>query len=269
MKSFFKSILFFILLVLLLVGAAYGVLRPEHSSVSAVGPLQVAAYDNGISLYQNFRGEFYTISPFNDYFVSENDTRNSLIDSEELANNSFVTSFAKPSVLRIYESVGNYFGIVTPSISYYAPSKTIDYETKVNKNSVIISKTTTLPKKTVVKKLGTTISFSSGDLIYDIKGNLYTYAPEETLALLKQAYGVTLTPSLNDLTIPVPGKTLYIYSPKVAGVVAIYASKNQNLTINRNAKLIQIEELPVKSNGKYKTSIKISTFENPKEIKNI
>lgn len=266
MKSFFGSILFFILFVLLCIGATFGVLRPEHSSVSAVGPLQVAAYDNGISLFQNFRGQFYTDSPYNDYFISENGIRTSFIDMQEIIDNSYTTSFAKPEAERIFESVGNYLGLITPEITYYTKNKTIKYSTAVFKNELTISRVLNLSKNTPIKKLATTLSFSSGDIIYDQNGTLYTYAPDTIITLFKQTYGITLTPSLNDLMIQIPGKALYVYNPNVAGVLMIQAEKNQSLIINRNAKLIEVEQSVLSKTVKtYTTAIHITTFSNPKE----
>lgn len=268
MKSFAISILFFLLFVLFCLGAAFGVLRPEHSSVSSIGPLQVAAYDNGISIYQNFRGHYYSTSPFNDYLITSSGKRTALIGSQELTDGSFTTSFAKPTFARIYESVGNYLGFVTPSITYFTQGKTIDYKTSLKGNRMTLTTTVSLKKEAKVKEIGSTISFNSGDFIYDSQGKLYTYIPENTLQLFANTYGTTLTPTLEDLNIVVPSKTVFLYNPEVAGVIAIHAGRNQTLQINRDAKLIEITQKPNPENINLQSiSVEIEGLSDPKTAK--
>lgn len=266
MKEFLKHILFFAIFVGVILGSVYGVLPPQNVPVNAVGSMQIQASINGISLFQNSRGLYYTFSPFNDYLLNKNGKRVSLIPADELAQNNYTSSYPLSKIGLIIKSVKNYFGFENTGITF-TDAKKITYTTATAHNNLEVTRSVSIPKSTEGKTFGTILSFNTNDFVYDQAGNLYNYVVPVALQTFQATYQIALTPQLDNIIIPVPYKTIFIYNPKVASVIVLHIKPNQTVKIDRNTRFIEVEETVKPDTSVYKTSMRISVFNDPKEAR--
>lgn len=259
-----RSLLFFIVLLVILTFSLFGVLLPQNTFNSPVGAMQISSFDTGISLFQNNRGKFYTFSPFNDYFV-ENGSRASLITIDEIEAKNYQTNLDNNKFEAIFEATKSYFRLDTPSIEFYA-SKNISYDTKVEENKLTITKKVENSGSNGRNIQGFAIPFNSNDFVFDDKLNLYTYIPDRQLNLFELISDKKLNPQLEMLEITVSTKTLYIFNTQMSGVIAIKVTEGQTIKINRNTKFIEIEQEITPNNGVYTQKLQIEILEGLRQI---
>jgi len=264
MKKIIRNILFFVILIVILIITLFGLSIAKNTLVSPVGLMQIASFDNGISLFQNDRGTFYAFSPFNDYYV-ENGDRTSLISFDEIEGKKYKNNLEKSKFEQLSEMFKSYFRLDTPSLSYFASTNSF-YDTQIIGNKLTITKKVSGIESNVENIQAFTLPFNSNDFVFDSNSNLYTYIPDRQLHLFELIYEKTLTPQLDELEIIVPSKTLYIYNTQMAGLITINASNSQTIKINRNAKLIEIEENISPNKGIYTQQLQIAILDNPKKI---
>ncbi len=258
------SLLFFILLLVILTISLFGVLLPQNTLVSPVGAMQIAPFDTGLSLFQNNKGKFYTLSPFNDYFV-ENGVRTSLITINEIEAKNYRTNLEKNKFESIYETLKSYFRLDTPSIEFYT-SKNISYDTKIGGNKLFITKSVSNLGSNSKNVQGFSIPFNSNDFLFDDKLNLYTYIPDRQLNLFELISHKKLNSQLEMLEITIPTKTIYIFNTQMSGVIAIKATEGQTIKINRNTKFIEIEQEITPNNGIYTQQLQIEILDSLRQI---
>lgn len=264
MKEIIRNLLFFAVLVVILIIAILGLPTAKNTLVMPIGTMQISSFENGISLFQNNKGKFYAFSPFNDYYV-ENDIRKSLITVEEIEARSYSHNLNNNNFEKLFEMGEAYFRLDTPSIEFNAANK-IRYDTKLNGNSLIITKNASGIDSNNPTIQAFTIPFYSSDFVFDNEFNLYSYIPDRQLNLFELIYNKKFSSLLEELEITVPGKTLYIYNTQISGVIMVKATNSQTIKINRNAKLVEIEENISPKDGIYTQQLQIEILNSPRQI---
>lgn len=265
MKPFSKSLLVFSLFVALMIASLYGAVTPKNTPISSVGSMQIAPHKNGLSLYQSYRGQYYSFSPFNDYEVGANYTRSSFISQDEIRQATYTSSLKPNNFRAILNVIGGYLGHQTPSMTFKT-AKTIQYFSAVHGNRLTIIRTLILPENNAKKRrLGMTLSFHGGDFVYDGSGNLYNYWSDENMLAFERAYGIRLALKQDELQIPIETNAVAVVNRSVASTMVIKARPNQTLLINRNSKFIEIEEDIEPKDGVYTSSMDLEIYQDPKE----
>lgn len=264
MKRFITNLFFFTVLLFLGLASLYGVLVPDNVPVKTVGVMQLSAFKNGLSLYQANRPYYYSMSAYNDYFLLADGNRSVFLSKEEIKDNRFTTNFHTSHTKDIANAILAYFNAANPQISFYGENKEIEYDTESSNNALIITRRVKANGNNP-QVLGTTFTYYGIDFIYDKSGNLYAYQSEEELANFARFYGVVLNLKTEEFRIPIPDKTAVIVSPYLAGAIVVRANDNQTLWVNRNTKMIEVEEQANPQDGYYTTSLTVEVYENPKE----
>jgi hypothetical protein len=266
MKHLLKSLLFFLALTFLITASVYGSLSPDNTPVREVSVLQISPHEDGLSLYQGFRGKYYTVSPFNDYEVYADNSRGSFISQQEILNKQYKSTFQKSHLLDLTQTIEQYVGSPSPRITFKT-QKTITYQANIKKNTLSITRDVTFPDgNSTPRVLGTTLSYTSSDIVYDKDGNVYDYDSRDDLNLLNELYGVEfILPPIYDIHAQIKDGVVFIVNRFMNGVIVVQAKPGQRLWIDKNSRLLEIEEEVAPKNEKYTNSITIKVFTNPQE----
>lgn len=255
--------------MLLLVGSLYGARIHETTPVMAVGSMQIAPFKNGLSLYQGYRGQYYAFSPFNDYLLDATGSRSSLITEDEANQGSYRSNLHTSRVADITNAIKSYFGISSPTITFWT-NKSIKYTAYIDKNKLQVKRDIFFPYGiNQPHKVATTLAFHGGDFVFDATGTLYNYQTSSDIGAFEKIYGIHLTQNLTDFRMIVPDQIIYIVNRYVSGTIVVRAGEQQQLYVDRNAKLIEIEEtvVPIKEreSAHYQTTMQVEVFQTPKE----
>lgn len=261
--SILKSLLFFILFLGICLGAFYGVTEPKNTLVSSVGPMQITTAGNGLTLFQDTKGQYYNFSPFTDTVTYQNASESALITSEDIKSPGYKTSLHLTFAQNILETLKSYAGITTPHIEFQT-DKRISYSSSVLANKLTVKRTVFGENKSILKS-DMTLSFNSVDFVFDRAGNSYNYVDPAMQSLFEQTFGRSLTPKLEDTSTTVLGNIVFIYSPKIAAVIAIQTVGNQTITVDRNARVIRVSGAPSVKNKAYESIMTVSVLSSPKE----
>lgn len=264
MKKLIQSFAFLLLFIILLGISGLGSIAPTQMSATA-GSYQIAPFENGLSIYQNSRGKYYTLSPFNDYELYKDKSRSSFISIEEVENKTFSHNAQKNHIQNITQSFKEYFKNDSDEITFKSNDKTILYTATIRDNHIRIDRSVSFDDNSSPKILGMTISFQGNDFVFDTKGNLFTYLPQDQINIFNSTFGMSLNANLDFLQIALLDKRVFILNPDLAGTIAIKGKPNQIVRINRDAKMIEIEEVVAPKNEKYSTSFDIYLYESPNE----
>ncbi len=262
MKNILKSLLFLGIITAILILSLLGSTQ-ARSFVVPVGNLQLAEFENGLSLYQLYKGSYYTFSPFNDYEVIGG-VKKSFITKSDIENKSYKTDIQTNSWDGIVYSLENFMGVYHPKVTFKNGNK-ISYEAFVSGNSLTLSRTFSLHDNSRKHIFGSTLSFEINDIVFDNSGNLVNLVDQKEIDEFSKREGITLSPNLDETEITLNRKIVYIASKNIPTIIAIKASKNQIIKVDWNARLIRIEETVTPKNGNYKTFVNIKVFKNMKE----
>jgi len=265
MKKLVKNTFIFIVLILLGLASLFGVLVSDNVPVKAVGTMQISAYKNGLSLYQGNRQYYYTFSPYNDYFLVSDGNRGVFFSEEEIKDNRFTTNLHTSHLKDIKNAILAYFNEADPRIIFFGENKEIEYYSESSSNVLTVSRRIKANGNNNPQVLGTTFTYYGMDFIYDKSGNLYVYQADEDIANFAGSYGVSLKLKTEEFRIPIPDKTIIITSPYLASTIIIRVKDNQTLWVNRNTKMVEVEEQVTPQDGYYTTHLKVEVYENPKE----
>lgn len=243
----------------------YGVIMPVNPQVAAIGTMQIAPFSDGLSLFQDYKRLFYRFSPYNDYTVDRQNNRSSFISIPQIENNQYTTDLEKPVFERIGLTLYSYLSGGNPAFTVTTTELTAHYETNIQDKTAVITRTVTFEEPRSLHRIGTTISYNGDDIVFDRALNVYNYWESSDLTAFEQIYGATLTPQTDMLQVSVPDRKVYIMNPHAAFLIAVHARPDQSLRINRDAKLIEIEET-VQPGTAYITSVIIEILSSPKEV---
>lgn len=265
MKHFFINIFFFIVIIFLGIASLYGVLVPDDVPVRAVDTMQVAAFKSGLALYQGNRQHYYAFSPYSDYLILKEDARSSFFSQEEIEKDRFTTDLHSSHFLDIRNAIFSYFNIVSPSIKYTGEDKEIEYLSEVVDNSLVITRNLKIKTNNPPRILGTTISYLSTDFVYDKTGNLYTYQSEDDKERFASLYNVHLSQKIDESRIKISDDSIVIFNPYLSSVIVVRIKPSQMIYVNRNTRLIEVEESVTTESSVYTTSFKVEIYNNPIE----
>ncbi len=266
MKILIYSFIVTAVFLFLLGCSLYGVVISENVPVRAVGNMQIAPFKNGLSLFQGYRGKFFTFSPFNDYIVNDDGNRSALIGTEEIEKELYQSTFHASKIQDIRSTIEGYLLSTTPAITFRT-NETVTYTTKIVGNTVTVLRTISNNGSNNPILSGMTVSFAGTNFIYDPKGHLYSFNAEDDITTYEQVYGISLSQEpLEKLREEIPGKTLIIVNPYISGALIVRAKANQRLFINREAKLIEVEEELLEKDDLYTMSMTVEVYSNPKEV---
>lgn len=253
------------LVVFLGLACLYGIIVPEYVPVVAVSPFTLGKYENGLSLTQTNKHYYYTVSPFNDYFLSGT-VRSTFFTKEEVLNNSYTSDFNSSHIVNIIDGINNYFDKNTPSISFAGVgNKSVSYLSKVEGNKVTVTGVFTPESGKSPDTLGITLSYSGIDFVFDKQGNLYTFREDADVEYFNKLYGVSLIKQPDKLHPQINDREIYIFNPQISGIIKVKAKANQRLYLNREARLIEVEQDVKNLNNQYAINIDIELFQDPQE----
>lgn len=265
MKQNSKNLIYFVLVILLGLVCLLGVVLPENKPVRAVDNLQLSAFKNGLSLFQADRNFYYTFSPFNDYYVLDGGSRISIITKEEIFADKFTIN-PSSHLTNLSNSLEAYFNVYLPLITFFTDKGVqIDYTTEVAGQTLIVTNKLRLPENINPALLGTTITYNADDFVFDKEGNLYTYQSDEDINLFAKIYGVKLTYFNDEPRIALPDQAIFIVNPKLSSVLLVRAGKTQTIFLNRQNKIIELEQKPDQLTEEIISSIQVEVFEDLKE----
>lgn len=253
--------------ILIIAGLAsiYGSLTAERSPVWAIGPLQLAQFSSGFALFQENRPYYFTFSPYNDYTISEDNSRNTLITKSEVEAKNFTTDLHSSHILDIRDVLLNYLNLDRPSLTFVTSNYSFTYLAEIKNNKLTLTRYLQIKNNNMPKLVGSTVNYFGTDYIYDQSGRLYVFQQPEDIVRFNQLYGVNLTYEQGEDRIAVPGKTVVLINPSVAGALVIKAQGNQSLFVNRQARLIEIEEPTVKRGDFIITPMNIEIYSTYQE----
>ena len=258
-----KSFLFFLFFTALCAGAFFGVLDSNHAPVASIGAFQLTTSENGLSLLQNSTNEYFYFSPYQDSVTYSTGEKTGLITSADIKNKNVTTLLPTSKWDVLFKNAQNYFGLSSPSMKFITDKK-ISYSSAISSQKLTVKRTIVL-KKGKIQKTDMSLSFNSGDFVFDKTGKLYSYIDSETEDLFEKTYRITLSPTLDDLYPTLSEKTVFIYSPKLSGVIAVRAGKDQKIIIDRNARAIHVEETPHVTKNTYEDFLTVQVFNTIKE----
>lgn len=254
----------FIFFIALCVGAFLGVSQPKNTLTRSVNTLQLTTSENGLSLFQGNTGEYFYFSPFQDSLTYGDGKKTGLITNDEVKKGVVKTNSSALNIPSVLETLMNYFTVTSPSMNF-TTDKYISYSSRIYSNNLTITRTIGNLKNVKIGQTSMSISFNSSDFVFDKDRNSYNYTDPELTAAFEHTFRTTLTPKTDELYITTPQKTIFIYSPKISGVIAIKALPFQRILIDRNSRVVQVESPVVIKNGTLKNEITVQIFNSPVE----
>lgn len=276
MKKAFSQLiadcLVFIGLVTLLL---FGLLRLKPSSAIpfvCIGYFRLVPFTKGLTLYQQDQPFFYNFSPYNDYFLNQEENYNALVTKEELMKGEFKADFGQNPIKKKLFYFLYLFGFYRPKITFKGESQEIRYHTEIKGNTVNIKRQiggfSTVSK---AQALGITISLDEQDFVFDQNFRLYTKAADY-LEVIEKFYGIRLTPEENtektySLWLEIPAQNVFIFNPNLPGVIQISANTNQKIMLNKIYHLIAVEEKGDFNDEKIESLMTIKILDGLEEIR--
>lgn len=265
MKHLLTGIFYCFLLFLLGLASFYGVLVPERIPVMPIGNMQLSTFERGLALYQQGKPYYYTISPYNDYIISGEGVRSSLITNQELADKAFTADYKNSYLAEVRDSLLGYFNLIVSNISYNTENYRIKYTSQSKNNELLISRYLSVNKGNLPPLSGMTLTYSGADFVFDKSGHLYNYQSDENLKIFELLYGMHLDYEPESLGTLVGDKRLFIMNPLLASTIVIKVGDDQSLYIDRVNKIIEIQESGLIQGSYLINTIEMEIFNNPKE----
>lgn len=258
-----KQFLFLWTLVTILLFSLLGSRLLDITPVVSIGPMQVAAFDSGISLFQNMRGYYYTFSPFNDYTIDSADIRSSFISYDYVKNKQYSSDLDTSIGKKIIDTVTNYVTVSYPHVAFSSPEVHVTYTTNKEDNALTVTKTVETQKH--LKSIGNTLTFQSTDFLYDSNHKLLSYPLYSTLPLFEKVYGIPLAETVRTDKINLTTKKLALVNPSLSAVFIIKARPTQSIVIDNIHHLIEVKENVSTQTHTYTSSLQVEIFETPKD----
>jgi hypothetical protein len=244
---------------------------PRQTVTSSVGSYLLSAFPTGLAFYSGSAdGHYYSVSPFNDYLITKDGFRMALVSGETFNPDTFTAANSHTKIVRILETIGNYFGWVTPPYSLNKP-QTITYSVnQLNSNTVTITKNQTFPKNVSAQTTGITLSYQSDDFVYSPEtGSLFTEHTNSEIAWLKEITGITITQLLIPteyqdtrlFTWEIESKKVVIVNQNHAGYIVIEAQYNQTLLVNPKDHLVEVVDTVPLNSSTHASSMTVEIVE--------
>ncbi|CAN5131337.1 hypothetical protein BH09PAT2_BH09PAT2_04950 [soil metagenome] len=269
MKPILTKTALFVLFLCVMAISLYGTLTTDTIPSRAVGAMQIAPFDTGLALYQGYRGEYYPISPFNDYTLTKEATRSAYISVEAIQNKNYTSTYKHSHLGDLVQSLASYFIDIKPSISFTAQRYQIGYTATVDKNTTIIHrKTHDIYGWSNPNTQAMTIPYKGADFVFDATGKIHQYHLPKELSEFERIYGIHLTQNLQELKVPLKNAPVIIVNPRLSAAIVIRPQDGQSLFVDRNAKLITIEQPISNKTGDYEMDMQLEVYTEPHEALN-
>lgn len=241
--SFLPTIVLGLAFILLVVSSLLFVNSPTNFYSLPFGDYQVGSYYQGISIFLNQQKNqiFYSLSPYNDYYL----------DELGISHRYWLGHSNQPEIKYLptktelwWQTLTHYFGF--PSFDYFFHNEvlTMKYQvTRTNSQCVHLTKTVTLTGEQHWQKIGTTIATTANDFVfnpYDLQ--LMSVNDSDDLEVLTNVYGDEF------LAVPTYRDTLESLNRQIAwtnldgvGFLIVQVDQNSRLLYNQNTRLISIE----------------------------
>jgi len=254
-KNLLTQFLFLSIFTLILILSVYNITFGDTQIVTSVGPMQISKIESGLTVYQGYRGKYYTISPFNDFYIDASGVRSTFITKDEVENKSYITKESVYKTQKIADTLTSYFGVKTPSTKIEGKLGGATYTSFTQDNTAVISYNFT-PKKSInPKRMGITLSYNADDIVFDSSQNLYNAFSSTDIENFEKIYGLSFTPKKGELHLNIPGGRMYIANPKGAYLLIVEADAHQQISLNKNSRLIEITQDAEKIDDSYKASL--------------
>lgn len=268
--------LLIVLVIAVACGAVFGgVILPPQFPIVPFGQYQLGLFPLGFALYQhNTNGPYYSFSPFNDFYVTQN-FRSPLLESTEFQSKSFTTNEKQPAWSQLPLVWKNIFLTAEPEYRIENTRHRTVYQAKIVGNTLTLERNTTLKTPQAISAGGVTVQFSENDLIFEPQTNKLFNKISETdaqYASTQYQLNLQLQQTPEDLTDPtqftwiVESGEVVVLNPNKSGGFVIQAQPRQSILIHPNARLIEVVEQNSQPSNSQTIQVQIETFTDLKEV---
>lgn len=232
-KKGLLAVFFLALLLFINVGAIFGVPLPHPLVTEQYGSYQLAAFETGLALYQTgSQTHFYSFSPLNDFYLTEEGQRSALLSIEDYEAKNFQTNLNPPLPYQYLQAIKAYFGQESLVFELQTDWK-VTYVVVPQNDGFVINQVTQPPINTDLVSLGSTVKLAEEDIIFSDK---------QTESADRQR---------------ISNGRISIQNPSMPGFITIIAAPNQTMWLDTNTNLVELVT-PISSLGPtYQTTITI------------
>jgi hypothetical protein len=152
---------------------------------------------------------------------------------------------------------------MSPSIQFNTEKLNTHYTTEINGNTVIITRTIDTDNNKSPVTQAITIPYRGGDFVFDTTGQMYYFHLEEDVKRFERIYNIKLQQNNFDLRINLGEKPIIIINPSLTGAIVVSPQKNQQLWVDKNIKMIQLEEPII--NDSITMNMNLQIYNNPQD----
>jgi hypothetical protein len=241
---------------------------PERSADSSVGTYQFGAFPSGLALYSGQGASYYySISPLNDYFITTDGYRMTLISAEGYNSKSFRSSAQPGQLKKATTTITQYFGSALPTYEVYRDDR-LRYTTKrIDSDTIEVTRSIDLPTNKKVSVAAVTLSYDDLTYVFSpTSGSVFSNQSEAEIKWLEEQTGIALTKSevptefaeTRLFTWELESNTVVLFNPGQAGYLVIQTGVNQSLLVNPKDKLIEVIETVTPDTRHISSTIRIS-----------
>lgn len=262
-----KDLFFFILFGVLLLVGLYGAQLPNQHPTIHLGNWQLSTFKSGLAFYQQDQPNFYTISPLNDFYVTQDNQRVALLSGTDFDENNYQTNLDQPQLDKIILGFKNYF--LSQPIEYkFSHQHQANYLASPQNEWLQISKHNQISEPQPIISLGTTLNFFPEDFIFTLEGNLMSSPSAKQVDLFTQQYSFPLTLSSKARQQVTEGKII-LYSPQLTNFLLIETPSQSHLWVDNQNHLIEIYYPVNQPQTEYQTQFQIKNLKSIQDLKKI
>lgn len=225
---------------------------PERSADVSVGSYQLGAFPSGLAFYAGQGASYYySISPLNDYFITSDGIRTTLLSGESFNSKVFKNSTQQSKAQKIVDTLTTYFGVSNPEYKIYRQDNLEYSSQRIDQDTVEITREFILPTNKEISAVATTLTYD--DLSYVFAPNtgvVFSNQTAEEIKWLENQSGLDLTPGIvpdgyKDMRLflwELSSNQIVLFNPGRAGYFIIETGVNQTILVNPKDKLIEIVE---------------------------
>lgn len=244
----------------------FGAKLPDNSP-TPLGGMQVSVFENGISLFQGYQGQYYTVSPFNDFYITPRGERFSFIPLDDIRQKNYHTSHKKNTLSYYAFTFLSYFIPQKPVQEFSSDTIRARYTATMNGNRATIRYAAELASKQA-RFSGITLTYSKASIIFDNAYQLFDYQSQNSIDDFSATFNIPLVTNSFDLQETVETNALIIVNPYYSQSFIVRAPANTTMVVNRNARLIEITRDISSPSHNLSGELYIETYSSPSEAIN-
>ena len=255
----------------LFAASIYGTKTPPQKFVN-FGAYKISVFESGISIYADGRKTpYWSISPLNDYILTRDEKKESLLTDVEFSEGKFETNLEKEKIEELAEAVEYFFGKEKLIYEIKKIDLAITYEATIKENTLIIERSLELVGKDV-SATGITLAFSDDDLVYIPSTNTFVFYrdPQDVADFAQFVPGqINIYQGReNEQLVFIESGEVVLVNKYLPGVLLIKAQEGHKLIVDAKYGVILTEQ-QVTDNARIETKLTITYFEKPEEVKSI